>query len=62
MTAIISVLLGLWIAKGLVNVLIGIGQILVGLICGVAAGCLFVIASVFEGLETLWQIAFPRSH
>lgn len=62
MTAIFSVLLGIWMAKGLVEVSIGIGQILAGLICGVAGGCLFLIASIFEGLGTLWQIAFPKFH
>jgi hypothetical protein len=59
MTTLLAIGFGIWIAKGLFDVLLGLGQILVGMICGIIAAVLLLAATIVEALETLWRTAFP---
>lgn len=58
MSTILFILIGLWLAKGLIEVFGGLIQIALGLICGTVGILLTVIAVALDGVVRLWEIGF----
>jgi hypothetical protein len=54
---ILGILVGLWLLKGLFDLSVGLGQILLGLLSGIAGVILIILSYIVEGFEKLWDIA-----
>jgi len=61
MTILLIVCLSVWLAKGTTHILIGIMQILAGLVAGLCGGLLLCLALPVQALESLWRTAFQKN-
>ncbi len=61
MTILLIVFLAVWLAKGASHILIGIIQILAGLVAGLCGALLLCTALPVQALESLWRTAFPKN-
>lgn len=60
MNIVIEIVLVLLLLRGIIQVSIGLCQILAGVVAGVAGGILFSAATLLHWLILLWRAAFPR--
>ena len=58
MTTILYIIIAAWLAKAGFEILVGILQILAGLVCGLLGLILFALASILETMNRLWKTAF----
>ena len=58
MTILLIVCLAVWLAKGTAHILIGIMQILAGLVAGLCGALLLGLALPVQAIESLWRTAF----
>jgi hypothetical protein len=57
MMLIISIIIAVWLAKSLVDILIGIAEILYGLTLIVTAGLWFIVSRFSKIFGSLWKAA-----
>lgn len=57
MTQIIAILIGIWLLKAFVEIAIGLAQIALGLLTGLAGVALYLLSYVVEAVENLWKLA-----
>ena len=62
MTTLLIFCLAIWLAKGIVQILIGLAQILFGTAAMLVAVALYFLAHATEGFSRLWVAAFPPSN
>ena len=61
MTVLLIVCLAVWLAKGTAHILIGIMQILAGLVAGLCGALLLGLALPVQAIESLWRTAFQKT-
>jgi len=60
MMTIVYILLALWILRSLYQVLIGLGEILIGLICTIFGLALIGVIRLFEAFQWICKLACNR--
>lgn len=53
--SILFAIIGIWLVWGAINVIVGVAQILFGLVCGILSVFLYTLAAIIETVGAIWS-------
>lgn len=59
MNTLLSAIIGAWLFRAAIEILIGVAQIFLGMAAGFLGLALWALSFALAGLQNLWETAFP---